>query len=102
MGGKMLLRIQDTHRERPTDAAVTALLDGLSWLGINWDGEPLFQFARGARHAEIARELVKTGHAYFCYCSPEELNQMREEARAAGRPPRYNGYWRDRDPAEAP
>ena len=102
MGGKMLLRIEDTDRERSTEAAVTALLDGLTWLGVLWDGEPLFQFARGARHAEIAHELIKAGHAYFCYCSPEELSQMREEARAAGKPPRYNGYWRDRDPAEAP
>ncbi len=102
MGGRMLLRIEDTDRERSTDAAVAALLDGLGWLGIHWDSEPLFQFARGARHAEIAHELVRTGHAYFCYCSPEELNQMREEARAAGKPPRYNGFWRDRDPAAAP
>lgn len=102
MGGKMLLRIEDTDRERSTKAAVDALLDGLTWLGIEWDGEPLFQFARASRHAEIARELVKMGHAYFCYCAPDELARMREEARAAGKPPRYNGYWRDRDPAEAP
>jgi len=100
--GKFLLRIEDTDRERSTDAAVTALLDGLTWLGIHWDGEPLFQFARAPRHAEIARQLVEMGHAYYCYCSPEELDRMREEARAAGKPPRYNGYWRDRDPAEAP
>jgi len=102
MGGKFLLRIEDTDRERSTDAAVAALLDGLDWLGTRWDGEPLFQFARAPRHAEIARQLVASGHAYYCYCSPEELDRMREEARAAGKPPRYNGYWRDRDPAEAP
>jgi glutamyl-tRNA synthetase len=101
-GGRMLLRIEDTDRERSTDAAVAALLDGLSWLGIQWDGEPLFQFARAARHAEIARELVRRGEAYYCYCSPAELDVMREAARAAGKPPRYNGYWRDRDPSEAP
>ena len=101
-GGKMLLRIEDTDRERSTEAAVAALLDGLDWLGIHWDGEPIFQFARAPRHAEIARELVAKGEAYYCYCSPAELDQMREEARAAGKPPRYNGYWRDRDPAEAP
>ena len=101
-GGKMLLRIEDTDRERSTDAAVVALVDGLKWLGIHWDGEPISQFGRAARHAEVAHELVRMGHAYYCYCSPAELDQMREEARAAGKPPRYNGFWRDRDPAEAP
>ncbi len=101
-GGKMLLRIEDTDRERSTEAAVVALIDGLKWLGLDWDGEPISQFGRAARHAEIAHELVKIGHAYYCYCSPAELDQMREEARAAGKPPRYNGYWRDRDPSEAP
>ena len=101
-GGKMLLRIEDTDRERSTEAAVIALVDGLKWLGLDWDGEPISQFGRAARHAEIAHELVKLGHAYYCYCSPAELDQMREEARAAGKPPRYNGYWRDRDPSEAP
>ena len=101
-GGKMLLRIEDTDRERSTEAAVTALIDGLKWLGLDWDGEPISQFARAARHADVAHELVKMGHAYYCYCSPEELEQMREDARAAGKPPRYNGYWRDRDPSEAP
>ena len=101
-GGKMLLRIEDTDRERSTEAAVIALVDGLKWLGLDWDGEPISQFGRAARHAEIAHELVKLGHAYYCYCSPAELDQMREEARAAGKPPRYNGYWRDRDSSEAP
>lgn len=101
-GGKMLLRIEDTDRERSTEAAVVALIDGLKWLGLDWDGEPISQFGRAARHAEVAHELVKMGHAYYCYCSPAELDQMREEARAAGKPPRYNGYWRDRDQSEAP
>jgi glutamyl-tRNA synthetase len=101
-GGKMLLRIEDTDRERSTEAAVVALIDGLKWLGLDWDGEPISQFGRAARHAEVAHELVKAGHAYYCYCSPAELDQMREEARAAGKPPRYNGYWRDRDAGEAP
>ncbi len=101
-GGKMLLRIEDTDRERSTEAAVTALIDGLTWLGLDWDGEPISQFERAARHAEVAHELVKSGNAYYCYSSPEELEQMREEARAAGKPPRYNGFWRDRDPSEAP
>jgi glutamyl-tRNA synthetase len=101
-GGKMLLRIEDTDRERSTEAAVVALVDGLKWLGLDWEGEPISQFGRAARHAEVAHELVKMGHAYYCYCSPAELDQMREEARAAGKPPRYNGYWRDRDQSEAP
>lgn len=102
MGGEMLLRIEDTDRERSTDAAVTALINGLKWLGLDWSGEPISQFARATRHAEVAHELVKKGHAYYCYCSPAELDQMREEARASGKPPRYNGFWRDRDPGEAP
>ena len=101
-GGKMLLRIEDTDRERSTEPAIQAIYDGLSWLGLKWDDEPILQFGRAARHAEVAHELVAMGHAYLCYCSPEELTQMREEARAVGKPPRYNGYWRDRDPAEAP
>jgi glutamyl-tRNA synthetase len=101
-GGKMLLRIEDTDRERSTEAAIEAIYDGLRWLGLDWDGDPILQFSRAARHAEVAHELLERGMAYKCYCSPEELNQMREEARAAGKPPRYNGYWRDRDPSEAP
>ncbi len=101
-GGKMLLRIEDTDRERSTDAAVVALIDGLKWLGLDWEGDPISQFARADRHAEVARQLVELGHAYYCYCSSAELDQMREEARAAGKPPRYNGYWRDRDQSEAP
>jgi len=101
-GGKMLLRIEDTDRERSTDGAVQAIFDGLKWLGLTWDGEPFMQFSRAARHAEIANELLKAGQAYHCYCSPEELAEMRETARANGQPPRYNGYWRDRDPSEAP
>ncbi|HEY8595723.1 MAG TPA: glutamate--tRNA ligase [Devosiaceae bacterium] len=101
-GGKMLLRIEDTDRERSTEAAVDALLDGLSWLGITWEGEPISQFAGAARHAEVAEELLARGHAYKCYCSPEELAEMRETARAKGLPPRYDGRWRDRDPSEAP
>jgi glutamyl-tRNA synthetase len=101
-GGKFLLRIEDTDRERSTEAAVQAIFDGLNWLGLTWDGEPTLQFARAGRHAEVAKELLSRGQAYYCYCSPEELAQMREEARAAGRPPRYDGRWRDRDPSEAP
>jgi len=102
MQGTFQLRIEDTDRERSTEAAVQAIYDGLRWLGLDWDGEPTLQFARAARHAEIAQELLRRGQAYYCYCSPAELEQMREEARAKGLPPRYNGMWRDRDPAEAP
>ena len=101
-GGTMLLRIEDTDRERSTEAAVAAILDGMSWLGLDWDGEPISQFARADRHAEVALELLASGHAYKCYCTPEELTEMREKARAEGRPPRYDGRWRDRDPSEAP
>ena len=101
-GGKMLLRIEDTDRERSSEGAVQAILDGLQWLGLEWDGAPTMQFARASRHAEVAKELLAQGQAYYCYCTPEELTQMREEARAAGKPPRYDGRWRDRDPSEAP
>src|SRR5690606_36778155 len=86
-GGKMLLRIEDTDRERSTQPAIEAIYDGLRWLGLDWDDEPTLQFARAARHAEVAQELLARGHAYHCYCSQEELAQMREAARAAGRPP---------------
>ncbi len=101
-GGKMLLRIEDTDRERSTQAAVDAIIDGLTWLGLTWEGEPISQFKRADRHAEVARELVAAGKAYYCYCTPEELNEMRESAKANGLPPRYDGRWRDRDPSEAP
>jgi glutamyl-tRNA synthetase len=101
-GGKMLLRIEDTDRERSTQAAIDAILDGLTWLGINWDGETVFQFARAARHREVVEELLAKGHAYRCYASPEELTQMREAARREGRSKLYDGRWRDRDLNEAP
>ncbi len=101
-GGTMLLRIEDTDRERSTEAATAAILDGLAWLGLQWDGEPISQFARAPRHREVAEELVRQGRAYRAYESPAELGAMREKARAEGRPPRYDGGWRDRDPAEAP
>src|SRR4249920_163917 len=101
-GGKMLLRIEDTARERSTQAAIDAILDGLRWLGIGWDGEAIYQFARSARHREIAEQLLAQGHAYYCYASPEELAQMREAARREGRAKLYDGRWRDRDPSEAP
>src|ERR1700746_423787 len=101
-GGKMLLRIEDTDRERSTEAAIDAILDGLSWLGIEWDGETIYQFARSARHREAAEMLLAGGRAYRFYASPEELAQMREAARREGRSKLYDGRWRDRDPSEAP
>jgi glutamyl-tRNA synthetase len=100
--GAFLLRIEDTDRERSTESAVQAIYDGLKWLGLDWDGEPTLQFSRASRHAEVAHELLARGQAYYCYCSQEELAEMRETARANGQPPRYNGMWRDRDPSEAP
>ena len=100
--GTMLLRIEDTDRERSTDAATAAILDGLSWLGLHWEGEAISQFERVPRHREVAEELVRRGRAYYCYASPAELDEMRENARAKGLPPRYDGRWRDRDPSEAP
>jgi glutamyl-tRNA synthetase len=101
-GGTMLLRIEDTDRERSTQEAIDAILDGLAWLGLNWDGEPTYQFARAARHREIAEQLLANGHAYRCYASPDELAEMREAARREGRARLYDGRWRDRDPSEAP
>lgn len=101
-GGKFLVRIEDTDRERSTQQAIDAIFESLQWLGLDWDNEPVFQFARAPRHAEVAHQLVKEGKAYYCYCSAEELEKMREEALAKKLPPRYNGYWRDRDPREAP
>jgi glutamyl-tRNA synthetase len=101
-GGKMLLRIEDTDRERSTEAATAAILDGLSWLGLTWDGEAISQFQRADRHRAVAEELVRMGKAYYAFETPEELAAMREHARAQGLPPRYNGQWRDRDPSEAP
>jgi glutamyl-tRNA synthetase len=101
-GGKMLLRIEDTDRERSTSAAIAAIIDGLTWLGLSWDGDIVFQFSRAARHRQIAEQLLDAGKAYRCYASPEELTAMREAARREGRGKLYDGRWRDRDPSEAP
>jgi glutamyl-tRNA synthetase len=101
-GGEFLLRIEDTDRERSTEAATKVILEGLEWLGVTPDRPPVFQSTRMARHAEVARQMLASGHAYNCYCTAEELRQMREEAVAAGRSPRYDGRWRDRDQADAP
>jgi glutamyl-tRNA synthetase len=101
-GGKFLLRIEDTDRERSTAEAIAAILTGLTWLELDWDGEPVFQFSRRARHREIAERLLAAGKAYHCYASAEELAAMRHAARAAGRSKLYDGRWRDRDRSEAP
>jgi glutamyl-tRNA synthetase len=100
--GKMLLRIEDTDRERSTEAAINAIFDGLQWLGIAWDGEAVHQFSRAARHREVAEQLLAAGKAYYCYATQQELEQMREAARREGRSKLYDGRWRDRDPSEAP
>jgi glutamyl-tRNA synthetase len=95
-GGKMLLRIEDTDRERSTNAAIAAIIDGLTWLELAWDGEIVFQFSRAARHRQVAEKLLASGHAYPCYCSPDELTAMREKARAEGRTRLYDGRCRER------
>ncbi|WP_169569177.1 glutamate--tRNA ligase [Sneathiella limimaris] len=100
--GKFLLRIEDTDRERSTEEAIDAILAGMKWLGLDWDGEPTYQFSRKDRHIEIAKQLIDEGKAYYCYASKEELQEMREKAREEGRAPGYDGRWRDRDPSEAP
>lgn len=101
-GGKMLLRIEDTDRERSSEAAVKAIIEGLAWLGLDADEPPISQFERAARHREVAEEMIARGQAYYCYASQAELDEMREKAREQKRPPRYDGRWRDRDPSEAP
>ncbi|WP_041247668.1 glutamate--tRNA ligase [Komagataeibacter medellinensis] len=101
-GGQFLLRIEDTDRERSTQKAVDVLFDGLAWMDIHPDEKPVFQSTRQARHTEVAHELLEKGLAYRCYCTADELKEMREKAMAEGRPPRYNGMWRDRAPSEAP
>jgi glutamyl-tRNA synthetase len=101
-GGKALLRIEDTDRKRSTPEAIDAIVDGLDWLGLDWDGDTVFQSERGARHVEVAEQLLAAGHAYKCYATTEELEEMRAAQRAARQPLRYDGRWRHRDPAEAP
>lgn len=101
-GGRYLLRIEDTDRARSTEAAIAAILDGLAWLELTADAPPVFQSERAAAHAAAALQLLAAGQAYRCWCTPEELERMRAEQRAKGLPMRYDGRWRERDPAEAP
>lgn len=100
-GGKFLLRIEDTDRARSTQPAIEAILDGMRWLGLDWDGDEVYQFARAERHAEVARELLARGHAYKCFATAEELEEMRARQRANKQPLRYDGRWRDRPESEA-
>ncbi len=97
-GGKALLRIEDTDAKRSTQEAIDAILDGLNWMGLDYDDEPVFQSQRAGRHADIANALLEAGHAYRCYATPEELEAMRAEQRANKQPMRYDGRWRDREP----
>jgi glutamyl-tRNA synthetase len=101
-GGKALLRIEDTDRARSTQEAIDAIISGLDWLGLDYDEAPVFQSERGSRHVEIAEALLAHGHAYRCYATQEELEEMRAAQRAAKQPLRYDGRWRDRDPSHAP
>jgi len=101
-GGTFLVRIEDTDRKRHSEEAVDAIIEGLKWLELNWDGEIVSQFSMQERHKEVAQALLDKGQAYHCYCSPEELEQMREDARENGRSVFYDRRWRDRDASEAP
>jgi len=101
-GGKMLLRIEDTDRERSTNEAIAAILDGLKWLGLDWDGDAVYQFSRVERHREVVAQMLAAGTAYRCYATPEELAEMREKARGEGKTRLYDGRWRDRTQDDAP
>ncbi len=101
-GGRFLLRIEDTDRARSTAQATQAILDGLAWLGLDWDGEPLSQFARAERHAEVARQLLARGKAYKCFATQEEIAAFREAARAEGKSTLFRSPWREADPSTHP
>ena len=90
-GGHFRLRIEDTDRKRSTPEAIEAILDGMKWLGLGWDEEVVYQSQRAERHAALARELLAQGRAYHCYASQQELEDMRAQAKAEGRPMRYDG-----------
>ena len=101
-GGKFLLRIEDTDRARSTPEATQAILNGMRWLGLDWDGEPVSQFARADRHAEVARQMLTSGHAYKCFASQEQIQAFREAARAEGKSTLFHSPWRDADPSTHP
>jgi glutamyl-tRNA synthetase len=94
-GGKFVLRIEDTDRERSTPESVQAIFDGMRWLGLDWDEGPMFQTQQLDRYRKVAQKLIDEGKAYRCYCSKEELDALREAQRARGEKPRYDGRWRD-------
>ena len=101
-GGTFLLRIEDTDRERSTPEAVDAILTGMRWMGLEWDGQTVYQFARAGRHRAIAEQLLGEGKAYRCFATAAELEEMRARQKEQKLPQRYDGRWRDRDPSEAP
>jgi len=101
-GGRFMLRIEDTDRARSTPEATDAILDGLAWLGLDWDGEPISQFERASRHAEVAKTMLENGTAYRCYSTPEEIETFRETARREGQAALFQSPWRDANPATAP
>jgi glutamyl-tRNA synthetase len=101
-GGKFLLRIEDTDRERSTPEATAAIMQGLTWLGLDWDGEVVSQFDRKDRHAEVAHEMLARGTAYKCFATAEEVAAFRAEAEARGSYAVFQSPWRDADPATHP
>jgi len=101
-GGKYVLRVEDTDKKRSTQDVIDKIFEGLSWLGLEHDGDVVFQSQNAGRHAEVAAQLLAEGKAYHCYCSPEELAEMREKAKEGGSTRVYDNRWRDRDPSEAP
>ena len=100
--GKFLLRIEDTDKARSTEDSINKILDGLKWLDLKWDGEIIYQSKKQKRHSEIANELLDKGLAYKCFCSEDDLNKMREDAKILKKPFRYNRMWREKDPNDAP
>jgi glutamyl-tRNA synthetase len=101
-GGKFLLRIEDTDRERSTPEATEAIIKGMTWLGLDWDGEVVSQFARVPRHAEVAHQMLTSGHAYKCYSTQDEIQAFRDAAKAEGNSTLFRSPWRDADPATHP
>ena len=100
--GNFLIRIEDTDKARSTKGSINKILDGLKWLNLDWDNEIIYQSQNQKRHKEVAEELLKKGLAYKCFCSEEDLNKMREEAKILKKPFRYNRKWREKDPKDAP
>ncbi|MBQ0803139.1 MAG: glutamate--tRNA ligase, partial [Sulfitobacter litoralis] len=101
-GGKFLLRIEDTDRQRHTPAATEAILQGMAWLGLDHDGDVVSQFENAPRHAEVALQLLAEGKAYKCFASQEEIAAFRDQAKAEGRSTLYQSPWRDAAPETHP